>query len=824
MTRATRACILFAVFTSFFTSTINAEEDQSIRQLMSEPRLIVKYHTSSMPSTADARRSFTKNLEQKTGTTLKFVRNMSGAAQVFQLESIPQAASVRDVIQQISSDPRVAYVEPDRIMRINREPNDPRYNEQWHYFESRAGLNLPGAWDITTGSSDVVVAVIDTGSRPHADLAGQWVPGYDFISFPQVSVDGDGRDADPSDPGDWMVAGECDGVFPPNDRDSSWHGTHVAGTVAARSDNGEGVAGVAWGVKLLPLRALGKCGGYTSDIADAIRWAAGASVPGVPNNANPAKVINMSLGGFGACGSTYQQAINEARQRGAVVIVAAGNDQSDANQFSPANCDNVLTVSALDRNAGLAFYSNYGSIVDISAPGGEGGSVNAVLSTIDTGRRFPQGDGYAGYQGTSMATPHVAGAAALLFSINPNLTVSQVESILTDTTRPFPSSGTSACSTSRCGAGILDAKAAVEKAKEMLDGDDGGDGTNPPPADVTELENQTPVNGIELARGAARDFVLNIPEGATNLKVTTSGGSGDVDLYLNWDNKASRSDFVKKSELIGNADEVAIDRPRYGQAYVHVFAFQASQEVTLVASYTEPSGDGGNDEDQALLKKGVPKGPLSGQQGTQKTFFIKVPSGASQLKIDLSGGRGDADIYVKAGSSVSRSNFDKKSERIGNLESLTFDNPKAGTYAILVYAYSDYEGAKLLADYQEGSSGGDEGEKRTWQNQDEVSIPDNSAEGASSQITVDKSLTATRASVAVDISHSYRGDLRVSLIAPNGQRFILKEADFQPGRDLKGTFNVTIPDGVTQGLWQLKVVDAARFDRGKIQSWSITFE
>lgn len=252
------------------------------------------------------------------------------------------------------------YVEEDRLMQRFLTPNDTRYSEQWHYYESTGGLNLPSAWDITTGSG-VTVAVVDTGYRPHIDLGSNVVSGYDFISDTFIANDGGGRDSDAQDPGDWNTAGQC--PPDPNAYPSSWHGTHVAGTIAARSNNSSGVAGVAFGARVLPLRVLGRCGGYTSDIADAIVWASGGSVSGVPTNTNVARVINLSLGGEGPCGATTQNAINSARTRGSVIVVAAGNENQNASNSSPADCSGVITVASVNRSGGRAYYSNYGSVV-----------------------------------------------------------------------------------------------------------------------------------------------------------------------------------------------------------------------------------------------------------------------------------------------------------------------------------------------------------------------------------------------------------------------------------------------------------------------------
>jgi serine protease len=360
----------------------------------------------------------------------------------------------------------VEYAEPDLIMRALSTPNDPQYPQQWHYHEATAGMNLPGAWDLATGTG-VTVAVLDTGRTSHPDLDANWVGGYDFISSATNARDGNGRDANPQDQGDWFLAGECGSSTGSN---SSWHGTHVAGTVAAIGNNNLGVAGVAYNAKVLPVRVLGKCGGTVSDIADAIVWASGGSVNGVPANANPARVINLSLGGSGSCSQTFRRAITSATNRGSTVVVAAGNSNANASAFSPANCANVITVAALDRAGNRAFYSNFGATIEVSAPGGEvrletdpPGSrttpQDGVLSTLNDGATTPGSPIYWTYMGTSMAAPHVAGLVALMRSKNPALTNSQILSILQSTARAIPGS----CS-GGCGAGLVDAAAAVAAA------------------------------------------------------------------------------------------------------------------------------------------------------------------------------------------------------------------------------------------------------------------------------------------------------------------------------------------------------------------------
>ena len=234
------------------------------------------------------------------------------------------------LLRQLAMDPEVDFVEVDARRYARLVPNDTYYNQyQWHFKDPVGGINLPAAWDNATGAG-VVVAVLDTGITPHSDLDANILPGYDFISDTFVSRDGDARDANPLDEGDWNpVAGECYAGSPV--QDSSWHGTHVAGTVAEVTNNAKGMAGGAFNAKVVPARVLGRCGGYTSDISDAVIWASGGTVAGVPANANPAEVINLSLGGSGACSAVEQNAFNQAIANGSTVVVAAGNDAGNVS-------------------------------------------------------------------------------------------------------------------------------------------------------------------------------------------------------------------------------------------------------------------------------------------------------------------------------------------------------------------------------------------------------------------------------------------------------------------------------------------------------------
>lgn len=445
-----------------------AEPGANVSAVMGEgiptDQVIIKYRDGAQISAAMAPDAPARMqaLSAVAGVELAYNRPMSGDAHVLRLPQRMPVQTVEEIAGKLSALADVEYAEPDYIQQPLRTPNDPQYASQWHYYETY-GLNLPAAWDITTGSANVVVAVIDTGYRPHADMAGRFVQGYDFIGDVQVANDGNGRDNDASDPGDWITAAEsASGYFAGCQvTNSSWHGTHVAGTIGANSNNGVGVAGVNWGAKILPVRVLGKCGGYDSDIADGMRWAAGLSVSGVPANANPAKVLNLSLGGSGSCSATYQSAINAINATGRIIVVAAGNSNTNASGFTPANCNGVITIGATNRSGVRSYYSNYGAVVDVSAPGGATNvtTSNGVLSTLNTGTQGPVADNYVFYQGTSMAAPHVAGVVSLMATIRPTLNYTQAEQILKSTTRPFGPGND--CGTVGCGAGIVNARAAI---------------------------------------------------------------------------------------------------------------------------------------------------------------------------------------------------------------------------------------------------------------------------------------------------------------------------------------------------------------------------
>lgn len=396
-----------------------------------------------------------------------YVRTTSQKATVVTTSSKLTAEQAEKYMAALSSNASVASVEPDLMRRSSARrqatstlakaasasktqaavtPNDTLYPQQWNLHDAK-GISTPEAWATTQGSG-VTVAVIDSGIVKHPDLDANVLPGYDFITEPSIARDGNGRDSDPTDQGNWEEAGVCGADSEASE--SNWHGTHVAGSIAAIMNNKRGIAGVAPNAKILPLRALGMCGGYDSDIADAMVWAAGGTVEGVPANTHPAQIINLSLGGEGTCPATYSKAIAEVNKRGAILVVAAGNDDQDTSKIAPANCGGSIVVGSTNQKGQRSDFSNYGKIVDVSAPG------DGIMSTVDLGTTVSTGAGYTEYDGTSMAAPQVAGIIALMKSVDPSLTADRAKQVLKQSAKPLT------CDVNACGAGIANAASALE--------------------------------------------------------------------------------------------------------------------------------------------------------------------------------------------------------------------------------------------------------------------------------------------------------------------------------------------------------------------------
>lgn len=648
---------------------------------------IVTYADGSLErSSAAALQNDLARVSAETGLRVQHVRTLATGAELVEARGDRQrfasyADSARQVMVAFARNAEVAYVEPDRRMHAFLSPNDSYFGNQWDLTNATGGVSMPAAWDIATGSG-VKVAVLDTGIAPHSDLSGQTVGGYDFISSSTTARDGNGRDSNPNDEGDWNAAGECGSGSPKSN--SSWHGTHVTGTIVAATNNGKGIAGMAYGAKVVPVRVLGKCGGTVSDIVDAIVWASGGSVSGVPANPNPAKVLNLSLGGGGACGS-FQAAINTARLNGAVFVVAAGNENQNVSNSSPANCSGVISVAATTKSGSRASYSNYGSSIVVSAPGGDGsGSSGDILSTLNSGTTTQGAEAYAYYAGTSMATPHVAALAAAIFQLKPTATPDQVRNYITQNARPLPG----ACS-GGCGAGIIDALATLQAVQ-------GGGGGNPDPGPGA-LQNGVTITGLAASTGNTVTYTLQVPAGSSNLVFQSSGGSGDADMYVRFGSAPGTTSgtYDCRPWLSGNNESCSFAAPQAGTWYVTLRAYSTFSGVSLKGSYSSGGSGSGN-----VLQNNVPVTGLSATSGNwTQTYTLSVPAGAKNLSVKIAGSNGDADLYVRIGGEPTKSSYTCRPYQYGSNETCSWTSPTAGTYYVKVNAYQTFSGLTLTASY-----------------------------------------------------------------------------------------------------------------------------
>lgn len=558
-------------------------------------------------------------------TPVTYLRKLATGADLVRTGKLGESQAMA-LMNAIAADPAVAHVEADVLLRkvgdyrkslagaADLVPNDPHFADyQWDLragdgtfetigsdttgYANRGGADTAKAWSLADGQG-VTVAVLDTGLTHHPDLdTSLGDAGYDFISDAFVS----GRPTDDRVPGGWDLGdwtteepwlSQCtDGSNPPEA--SSWHGTHVSGTIAELTDNGVGLAGSAFHAQVLPVRVLGHCGGYTSDISDGIVWAAGGHVDGVPDNTHPAQVISMSLGGSGVCsaGDATAVAIAQANTLGATVVVAAGNSDDDTANYSPASCPGAVAVAAVGISGKRTFYSNYGSTVAIAAPGGgvyandasSGDLVNAgfVWSTVNGSDTAPDEGNYVygGMAGTSQATPHVSGAVALVVGAVkaaglPALAPADMAALLKSTARGFPNKPDQAI-----GAGIVDAYAAVAQA---VGGDTGGGGGGD---NATVLNNGDTLNGIGGTAGGTLLYKVTLAAGSPALVLRTYGGSGDVSLYVKRDAVPTTADYDRAAVHAGNNESVVITRPAAGTYYVLVSGVSDFAGLSVQASW-----------------------------------------------------------------------------------------------------------------------------------------------------------------------------------------------------------------------------------------------
>jgi serine protease len=464
-------------------------------------RLIVKLRAGSAVSGTQAAPQAVSALALRAGFAVANARHIVAGMHLLELRA---AGPLAATLARLRADPQVEYAEPDARRHVLATPNDPMFADQWYLQNGEvAAVDAVSAWELTTGGEGLVIADLDTGVRfEHPDLrtaaANRLLAGYDMIGGDSqggflTANDGDGRDPDASDPGDWLSAQDQKNPLFANCTlaNSSWHGTRVAGILAALSDNDAGIAGLNWSGWLLPVRVLGKCGGYDSDILAAMAWAAGMHVDGVPDNPYPARIINMSLGAAGSCPASYQQLIDQLVQLGVLVVVSAGNEGGPVD--APANCAGVAAVAAVRQVGTKVGFSSLGPEIALSAPGGNCVNTGAgqpclfsIETTTNTGTTVPGASSYTDQfnfnVGTSFSAPIVSGIAALMLSVNGNLNSEQlIARLQSGASTPFPApndapmchvpTGPSdlqtaecACTTAVCGAGMANAHGAVLEA------------------------------------------------------------------------------------------------------------------------------------------------------------------------------------------------------------------------------------------------------------------------------------------------------------------------------------------------------------------------
>ena len=606
----------------------------------SSDRFIVKYKTGTGERrAASAVQSKLNRLASDFPSKAHHMRRMGIGADVVTTERKLTAKEAKAFMRAIASDPNVEYVEPDTEMSTTMVPNDPEYFRQWSLASNLKpstpypGIRAEGAWDIANGAGSVI-AMVDNGVTRHSDLDANILPGYDFTAYNQG---GNG-----SNPG---ITTETCAV--------QWHGTHVAGIMAAPANNGLGIAGIASAAKVVPVRVLNGCGkGYTSDIADGIVWAAGGSIPGVPANPHPAGIINVSLGGNGFCETTFQNAIDYAVSQGAVVTAAAGNDQTSTTNFEPANCRNVINVGGSNRYGARWIGSNFGPVVDIAAP------ADSIWSTYNSGTSAPGAEAYAFMNGTSMATPMVSAVIALAQSVAPTpLSAAEMRTLLSQNAQPFPTGQPDYA----LGRGILDANATVIAARS---------GKIPAAADFKCAEStavmQVTCTDLSTARGVPiQSWAWNFGTGAPDFTRTQS-----VNPTVNYDYPGIYEITLTVTDNTGAVSRLT--RP-----------FRVIPPAITDISLNVPTAFWAN-------------------PGDMRYFALDVPAGVKSLTFSLSpSANGETGtLYLRAGTpSVLHPDCGTAWTKGANAI-CTLSNPASGIYYGMVSATNaTVRGASILATY-----------------------------------------------------------------------------------------------------------------------------
>ncbi|MFD2631352.1 S8 family serine peptidase [Idiomarina piscisalsi] len=568
------------------------------------------------------------------------VRKAGGKVKLSMRHNLAVAAELTEKQRKrLEKNPNIEYVEVDRIRRFMAQDVP--------YGISQVQADQVDDSVASAAAGGKKVCVIDSGLElPHEDMG---------------TLGGTINGTNDSGTGNWYDNGGP-------------HGTHVAGTIAAL-DNGFGVRGVIGSDPNLHIVKVFNSSGwdYSSSLVSAIETCAD----------NGADVVNMSLGGGGSS-QTEANAMQNLYNQGVLLVAAAGNDGSAYSSTDPmsypASYNAVMSVAAVDSSKNLASFSQKNSQVEISGPG------VSVLST------YPEGTGgqgnYGTMSGTSMASPHVAGVAALVWSHHPTCSAQEIRNVLNVTAEDLGASGRDV----KYGYGLAQSKDAIDYIDANgCDGSGGGGGEEPPTNN--ELSNGQTVSNLSATTGDSLYYTLNVPAGATDLSFNINGGSGDADLYVRFGSQPTQSSYDCRPYQSGNTETCTISNVQAGTYHVMLNAYSSFSGVNLTGSFTEPSTGGGDGGSASATD-------LSGASGEWSHYYVDIPAGMSALNVTMSGGSGDADLYVRQGSQPTESNYECRPYRSGNDESCSIDNPAEDRWYISLKGYRTYSGVDLFVEWE----------------------------------------------------------------------------------------------------------------------------
>jgi len=684
------------------TANVNAAELRFSKKPVQGQYIVVLKENVAALSNESSRAPRVSELASRMATLhgVKVTRSFNHALRGFVVTANDRA------LARLLMDDRVAYVEEDGYMYASATQTGATWGID--RVDQRA-LPLDSSYTYNTNASNVHAYIIDTGVLgTHTQFTGRMGNGYTAIT------DANGTN-------------DCNG-----------HGTHVAGTVGGTT------YGVAKGVIIHPVRVLGCTGsGTNSGVIAGMDWV-------TANHVKPA-VANMSLGG-GASTAT-DDAVARMTAAGVVVAVAAGNDNGDACSYSPARAASAITVGSTANTDARSSFSNFGSCLDIYAPGSN------ILSAWYTSTSATNT-----ISGTSMASPHVAGAAALYLADNPTATPAQV---------------TSALSASATNGVVTDAKT-----------------------------------------GSPNKLLYTLGGSAGNVAPTANFSSSTSGLTANFTDSSSDSDGSVASRSWNFGDSTTSTATNPSKTYAAAGTYSVSLTVTdnggatnTVTKAVTVATTGGT-----VLTNGVAVTGLAAATGASLNYTMVVPAGATGLKFVIAGGTGDADMYVKFGSAPTDTVYDCRPYASGNAETCNIATAQAGTYHVRLKAYSAFSGVSLTGSYTTGGGG-----TQTYTNTTDYTIGDNTTVDSPVTVSGRSGNAPSTTSVTVAIVHTYQGDLKVDLVAPDGSLYNIHNRTGAGTDNINKTVTLNTSSEALNGVWKLRVNDNAAGDVGYINSWSVTF-